>query len=55
MLPGLCEYIAEGMDLLFTKSAIDLVSSVVIDIYNDSRRQSERDLPDLGPFRNGFV
>ena len=55
VLLGLCEYIAEGMDLLFTKSATDLVSSVVIGIYNDCRRQSERDLPDLGPFRNGIM
>ena len=55
VLLGLCEYISEGMDMLFTKSAIDLVSSVVVGIYNDSRRQSERDLPDLGPFRNGLM
>ena len=41
--------------MLFTNSAIDLVLSVVIGIYNDSRRQSECDLPDLGPFRNGLM
>ena len=55
VLLGLCQYITKGIDLLFTKSAIDLVSSVVIGIYNDSRRQSERDLPDLSPFGNGLM
>ena len=55
VLLRLCEYIAERMDLLFTKSVIDLVSSVVIGIYNDSRRQNERDLLDLGSFRNGLM
>ena len=55
VLLGLCEYIVEGMDLLFTKSAIDLVSSVVIGIYNNSNRQSERDLSDLELFINGLM
>ena len=36
-------------------SAIDVISYVVVGIYNDSRRQIERDLPDLGPFRDGLV
>ena len=55
VLLGLCEYIAEGMDMLFTKTSMDMFSSVIVGIYNDARRQSERDLPDIGPFRNGLV
>ena len=55
VLLGLCEYIAEGMDMLFTKASIDMISNVIVGIYNDARRQSERDLPDIGPFRNGLV
>ena len=54
-LLGLCDYIAEGMHFLFTKSAIDTISQVVVGIYADSNRQSERDLPDMGPFRNGLI
>ena len=55
VLLGLCEYIAEGMELLFTQGSLDLISAVVIGIHNDSRRQSERDMPDIGPFRNGLM
>ena len=28
---------------------------MIVGIYEDSRRQSERDLPDLGAFRNGLM
>ena len=55
VLLGLCEYIAEGMEMIFTQSALDLISHVIVGIYEDSRRQSERDLPDIGPFRNGLM
>ena len=54
-LLGLCDYIAEGMHFLFTKLTIDTISQVVAGIYTDSNRQSERDLPDMGPFRNGLI
>ena len=43
------------MDMTFTTSAMDLISDVTVSIYEHSRRQSERDLPDLGPFRNGLM
>ena len=55
VLLGLCEYIIESMELKFTLSAIDMISHVVVGIYKDSRRQSEHDLPDLDPFRNGLT
>lgn len=55
VLLGLCKYIAEGMDMLFTKASMDMISNVIVGIYNDARRQSERDLPYIGPFRNGLV
>ena len=38
------------MELTFTPSAMDLLSHVVVGIHQDSRRQSEREMPDLGPF-----
>ena len=31
-----------------------LISNTAIKIYEISRRQSERDLPDMGPFRKGL-
>ena len=33
---------------------MDMISHVVAGIYKDSRHQSERDLPDMSPFRNGL-
>ena len=55
VLLGLCEYIADAMELIFTDGSFDLISQTVVGIYNESRRQSERDLPDLGPFRQGIM
>ena len=55
VLLGLCEYIAEGMDMIFTQSALDSISYFIVGIFEDSKRQSERDLPDIGPFRNGLM
>ncbi len=52
---GLCEYLADAIDLMFTKTSVDIISSVVAGIYRDSRRQSERDLPNIGAFRNGLT
>ena len=43
------------MELIFTASAIDLIFYVAIEIHQDSRRQSERDMLDVGPFRHGFM
>ena len=40
---------------MFTTSAIDLISDVAVVIYKHSRRQSERDLPDLGSFRHRLM
>ena len=54
-LLGLCDYIAEGMDMIFTQGSLDLISSIVAGICDGARRQSERDMPDIGAFRNGLV
>ena len=54
ILLGLCEYIAESMELIFTDSSMYLISKTVVGIYENSRRQSERDLPDMGPFKKGL-
>ena len=54
VLLGLCEYISEAIDLIFTPTCIEMISEVVIGIYKDSKRQSERDLPDIGPFKTGL-
>ena len=43
------------MEMMFTTLAMDLMYDVTVGIYEDSRRQSERDLPDLGPFRHGLM
>ena len=50
VLLGICEYIAEGAKSTFTASAMYMMSHIIVGIYEDSRRQSERDLPDLGLF-----
>ena len=54
VLLGLCEYISEGIDLIFTPMCIEMISQVIVGIYRDSKRQSERDLPNIGPFKNGL-
>ena len=54
ILLGLCEYIAESMELIFTDASMYLISQTVVGIYENSRRQSERDLPDMGPFKKGL-
>ena len=51
---GLCEYISESLDLFFTTSSIAIISKAVSTIVQNSHRQSERDLPNLSPFRNGL-
>ena len=43
------------MEMMFTTSVMDLIYDVTIGIYEHSRRQSERDLPDLGLFRHGLM
>ena len=54
VLFGLCDYIAEAIDLMFTQTSMDQISHVVAGIYKDSGRQSDRSLPDISPFRNGL-
>ena len=51
---GLCEYISESLDLFFTRSSMVIISKAVSTIVGNSRRQSQRDLPNLSPFRNGL-
>ena len=34
---------------------MNYISHVVAVVYNDSRRQSERDIPDLGSFKHGLM
>ena len=52
---GLCEYLAEAVDLIFTQTSLDSISYVVAGIYRDNRRQSERDVPSIVAFRNGLT
>ena len=40
---------------MFTQTSMDSISSVIAGIYRDNRRQSERDLPNIGAFRNGLT
>ena len=54
VLLGLCDYIAEALDLMFTQSSFDLISTTVSGIYEDNKRQSERSFPSISPFRNGL-
>ena len=51
----MCEYISKGMELVFTVHEMDIMSHVIVRMYEDSQRQSEQDLPNLGPFRNGLM
>ena len=55
VLLGLCEYIADAMGLVFTDGAFDHISQTFPGIYNDSRRQSKRNLPEVGPFCHGIM
>ena len=52
---GLCEYIAEAMDNIFTATAMDVISRTLVGIISEGRRQSERDMPNLGPFKLGLM
>ena len=52
---GLCDYIAEGMDLIFTQNSIGIISNTVVGIVSTSSRQSERNVPNLGPFKQGLM
>ena len=52
---GLCEHTLEVLEPTFTTSTIDMISDIVVGIYKDSSRQNERDVPDLGSFRNGLT
>ena len=52
---GLCEYIAESLIMIFTPSSIDIISNTVVGIFENSHRQSERDLPNLNSFRQGLM
>ena len=54
VLLGLCEYISESIELTFTESSICMISQTVVGIYHNSRRQSERGLPDMSPFKKGL-
>ena len=37
---------------MFTQTSMDNISSGITGIYRDNRGQSERDLPNIGAFRN---
>lgn len=43
------------MERIFTQSALDSISYFRVGIHEDSKRQSERDLPDIGPFCTGLM
>lgn len=42
----MCGYTAEGVDFTFTPGSIDILWYMAVDIYEESYRQSERDVPD---------
>ena len=52
---GMCVYVAESLEKLFTKSSLDLISNTVIGIVEQAHRQSDRDIPDIRPFRQGLM
>ena len=54
VLLGLCDYISEALDLMFTQSTLDVISTTIAGIYQDSKRQSERSIPSITAFRNGL-
>ena len=51
----MCVCVAESLEKFFTKSCLDMISNAVVGMCDDSHRQSERDLPGLGPFRHGLM
>lgn len=51
----MCVCVAESLEKFFTKSCLDMISNAVVGMHNDSHRQSERDIPGLGPFRHGLM
>ena len=55
ILLALCDYIAEGMELISMQSALDLISYIVGGTYKYIRRQSEHNITDLGLFKNGLM
>ena len=55
VLLGLCEYIADSFNLIFTNIPQDLFSSTISGIIQNSKRQSERDIPNLNAFKNGLM
>ena len=55
VLLGLCEYIADSFNLIFTNIPQDLFSLTTSGIVQNSKRQSERDIPNLSAFKNGLM
>ena len=41
VLLGLCDYISEALELIFTQSSLDSISKTVAGIYPDTKRQSD--------------
>lgn len=54
-LLGLRDCILKYMELVFTPGAINLISHVTGGIYEYSRGQNIRDVPDSNPFRHGLM
>ena len=52
---GLCEYVADAVECLFTQSCIDIISKTVSGIVSYSQRQSERNLPNITTFKQGLL
>jgi hypothetical protein len=52
---GLCNYIAESMEVFFTNSCMDAINNTIAGIVLTSKRQSERSCPDVSPFRLGLM
>ena len=52
---GLCEYVAEGLECIFTQSCMDIISNTLVGILSESKRQSERNMPELSAFKLGLM
>jgi hypothetical protein len=52
---GLCEYVYDCLEMKFTRKSIAFISMTIAGIVRNGKRQSVRNLPDLGPFENGII
>ena len=51
---GLCNYIHESYEIIFTETERQIISNTATNIFTNNYRQSERQFPILNHFRNGI-